>query len=45
MPLPESWIVGIRQWAERNNSIQEVWLFEVELVARGIVAMLIWHSC
>ena len=25
--LPESWINGIQQWAEKNSSIREVWLF------------------
>jgi hypothetical protein len=27
MELPETWLSGIRKWAEVNESVQEVWLF------------------
>jgi hypothetical protein len=27
MQLPESWAQGIRNWADQNGSVREVWLF------------------
>lgn len=27
MAIPEQWLRGIQEWAERNGSVREVWLF------------------
>jgi hypothetical protein len=42
--LPESWINGIQQWAEKNSSIREVWLLGVGLGATTKTPMWIWRS-